>query len=226
MLESQLAQALCAHAVQGDFRQAGQLIAAERSAGRSLVSILLELIQPAARELGRGWDSDTLSFAEVTVASGVLRRLMAEELGRSPSSAATRAGADPAPSAMFVALPGCQHRIGLGMIGAIFGLAGWRTAIADDQPLEPLLRRIVHFKPALLGLSLGSDFELERASEFILRVRHVSDRSNPVIMVGGPAVILRPDTAAALGADLVGGDALDALKQAARRLEEPRFESV
>lgn len=218
--------ALSRLAVAGNLRGAADLLDRQRLEGLSVAEILLDVIQPAARELGRGWDSDEMSFSDVTVAIGVMRRLMAEQIDRHADRAARPEFAAQAPCALFATLPGCQHRLGVTMVAAIFEIAGWRSSVADDQPAGKLIERIREQRPGLIGLSLGSDFEIEGAAEFILRVRDVSDRFNPVIMVGGPVVHTRPQRVGSIGADIVCGDARDALKSAARYLKEPRFESI
>jgi len=213
-------------AVAGNLRGAAELLDQQRLEGRSLVELLLDVIQPAARELGRGWDSDEMSFSDVTVGIGVMRRSMAEQIDREAANRPPTEPAAQAPCVLFAALPGCQHRFGLTMVGAIFELAGWRVTVAEDQSEENLLERIREQRPNLFGLSLGSDFEIAPAVAFIHRARHVSPRFNPVIMVGGPVVSARPNRVGAIGADLVCADARDALKGAARYLKEPRLEST
>ena len=213
-------------AVAGNLRGAAELLDRQRLEGRSLAEILLDVVQPAARELGRGWDSDEMSFSDVTVGIGVLRRSMAEQIDRHAERTPPPELAAQAPCVLFAALPGCQHRFGLTMVGAIFELAGWRVTVAEEQSEDSLLERIREHRPNLFGLSLGSDFEIDPAAAFILRVRHVSHRFNPVMMVGGPVVFARPHRVAEIGADLVCADARDALKGAARYLKEPRLEST
>jgi methanogenic corrinoid protein MtbC1 len=220
------ALALSRLAVAGNLRAAADLLDRQRLDGRSVADILLDVIQPAARELGRGWDSDELSFSDVTVGIGAMRRLMAEQMDRETARAVPTGFAAQAPCALFATLPGCQHRLGVIMVSAIFEIAGWRSSVADDQPADRLLARVREQRPSLFGLSIGSDFEIDAAAEFILRARDVSDGFNPVIMVGGPVVYARPHRVGAIGADIVCCDARDALKSAARYLKEPRFESI
>ena len=220
------ALALSRLAVAGNLRAAADLLDRQRLDGLTVAEILLDVIQPAARELGRGWDSDEMSFSDVTVAIGVMRRVMAEQIDRHAGRPPSLESVARAPCALFATLPGCQHRLGVTMVAAIFEMAGWRASVADDQPEERLLERIQEQRPRLFGLSLGSDFEISGAAEFILRVRHASNRFNPVIMVGGPVVHARPHRVGTIGADLICGDARDALKGAARYLKEHRLESI
>lgn len=214
-------------AVRGDAAAGAAVLERLLATGEPLETVLLEVIQPAARALGRCWDEDELSFADVTLAAGLLQRLMTLmiEGDASRSHAPTVREADPvsAPSALFCALPGCQHRLGLRMVGALFARAGWHARIAEDQPEAGLLEQLLAVQPALLGLSIGSENELQRAATFILRAREISVQFNPVIMVGGAATARFPSRAAALGADIVSGDGDDALARATRSLRERRL---
>lgn len=213
-------------AVRGDATAGAAVLERLLATGETVETVLLEVIQPVARSLGRCWDEDELSFAEVTLAAGLLQRLMTlmieghprpSELGRDPAI-------DPVhqPTALFCAMPGCQHRLGLRMVGAIFARAGWHARIAEDQSEAGLLEHLLEMQPALLGLSIGSEMELQRAASFILRAREVSVHFNPVVMVGGAATARFPSRAAALGADFVSGDGDDALDRASRYLRERR----
>jgi len=213
-------------AVRGDAAAGAAVLERLLATGETVETVLLEVIQPAARSLGRCWDEDELSFAEVTLAAGLLQRLMTLMLEGHPRR--SRPDSDPAsdpahrPTALFCALPGCQHRLGLRMVGAIFARAGWHARVADDQPEAGLLEQLLEMQPALLGLSIGSEMELQRAAGFILRAREVSVHFNPVVMVGGAATARFPSRAAALGADFVSGDGDDALGRASLCLRERR----
>jgi len=209
-----------------DRRSVEALLAQQLQRGQSLEFLLLGLIQPVARRLGQAWSDDELSFADVTVGVGLLQSLMNRIVGAASTAAAQTQPQEDRPRALFATLPGCQHRLGVQMLSALFGLTGWRSAVSDDLSEEALLSSLREQQPVLFGLSLGSDFELDRGRAFILRVRHVIDPHHTAIMIGGPAIIHYPDRARELGADLVCGDADDALSRAACHLEERGLVSV
>lgn len=214
-------------AVAGDAAAGAAVLERLIATGETVEAVLLEVIQPAARRLGRCWDEDELSFAEVTLAAGLLQRLMTLMLEGHPRrlDAVAEAASGPArrATALFCALPGCQHRLGLRMVGALFARAGWHARVAEDQPEAGLLEQLLDMQPGLIGLSIGSEMELQRATAFILRAREISAHFNPVIMVGGAATARFPARAAALGADFVSGDGDDALSRASRYLRERRI---
>jgi methanogenic corrinoid protein MtbC1 len=75
-------------------------------------------------------------------------------------------------------------------------------------------------RPALIGLSLSSETDLRSAGALILRVRNACRGFRPTIMVGGAAVPFFPKLVERLDADIVSGDATDALNRAVRLLTE------
>ena len=57
-------------------KSAAQIIAAERAAGRPAEDIYVNFLAPAARQLGDMWESDHITFAQVTVGSGRIFAIM------------------------------------------------------------------------------------------------------------------------------------------------------
>ena len=57
-------------------QSAAKIIAAERKAGRPVEDIYVNFLAPAARQLGDMWNSDHITFAQVTVGSGRIFAIM------------------------------------------------------------------------------------------------------------------------------------------------------
>jgi hypothetical protein len=207
-------------AVQEGFDACARLVLELRRQGLSVEALHLDLIRPAARHLGVAWCQDSCHFSEVTIGVGHLQRLLSEsldELHREPGDPATQRQFTPGQrSILLCTLPGCQHRLGMQMVGAFFARDGWRTRIAHAADEASLLRDITATRPKLIGLSLGSEREIRRAGAFILRAREISRDFSPGIMIGGPAVSVFPVLAARLGADWIAGEAPEAVRQQAR----------
>jgi methanogenic corrinoid protein MtbC1 len=206
-------------AVQEGFDACARFVLELRRQGLSAEALHLELIRPAARHLGVAWCQDSCHFSEVTIGVGHLQRLLSESLDdlhreNRDHSPPARDFAPGQRSILLCTLPGCQHRLGMQMAGAFFAKDGWRTRIAHAADEASLLRDIAQTRPHLIGLSLGSEREIRRAGAFILRAREISRDFLPGIMVGGPAVSVFPVLAARLGADLISGEAPEAVRQA------------
>jgi methanogenic corrinoid protein MtbC1 len=91
-------------------------------AGTPLDQLYLELLAPAARQLGALWESDDCSFVEVTVGLGRLQLLLRDlsQLFLAPAPAG-----DPVGTVLLTAVPGEQHTLGLVMVGEFLLRDGW-----------------------------------------------------------------------------------------------------
>jgi methanogenic corrinoid protein MtbC1 len=209
---------------QGEGRAAGALVAQLRESGVPIEAIFLQVIQPAAQHLGQGWSDDRLSFTDVTIALGHLQQLFSSLLDDFqclglPDTPPTATPEASPPSAFFCTMPGATHRLGVQMVRAFFARAGWRTRLGHGDEAA-LISQINTMRPALIGLSLSSETDLRSAGTLILRVRSACRGFRPMIMVGGAAVPFFPKLVERLDADIVAGDATDALNRAVRLLTE------
>jgi methanogenic corrinoid protein MtbC1 len=209
---------------QGESEGAGALIAQLRESGVPIEAIFLQVIQPAAQHLGQGWSDDRLSFTDVTIALGHLQQLFSSLLDDFqcmglPDAPASSTPETSPPSAFFCTMPGATHRLGVQMVRAFFARAGWRTRLGHGDEAV-LVSQITAMRPALIGLSLSSETDLRSAGALILRVRNACRGFRPTIMVGGAAVPFFPKLVERLDADIVSGDATDALNRAVRLLTE------
>ncbi len=209
----------CQH---GDAKGAGELVARLRESGVPIEAIMLQLIQPAAQHLGLGWCEDRVSFTDVTIGLGHLQQIFSSLLDDFHTSGLTGAltedGALP-PQAFFCTLPGATHRLGVQMVRAFFARAGWRTRVGQGDE-SALFSQMAAMKPDMIALSLGSETDLRAAAGFILRARNACRNFSPVVMVGGAAVPFFPSLVERLDADIVSGDATDALARATELLTE------
>ena len=209
---------------QGHAQAAATLIAQLRQSGVPIEALFLQVIQPAAQHLGQGWCDDRLSFTDVTIALGHLQQLFSGLLddfqGRGPTTPSPDSHLDsPVLSAFFCTMPGATHRLGVQMVRAFFARAGWRTRLGQGDDAA-LISQITSMRPGLIGLSLNSETDLRSAGALILRVRNACRSFQPTIMVGGAAVPFFPKLVERLDADIVTGDATDALNRATRLLME------
>ncbi|MFZ9314867.1 MAG: cobalamin B12-binding domain-containing protein [Burkholderiaceae bacterium] len=211
-----VAEALAKIAVEQELRHCQNFVTSLLREGHAIETIFLEVLQPAARHLGARWSDDSCNFAEVTMGMWNIQQVFTDllaEFHRPPAGFVVEDRI--APSALFCTLPGCQHRLGVQMIAAFFTRAGWITQLAQGQSEDDLLTQIAAFSPELLGLSVSSHKDIQQAAGFIARVRSLqSGRAPEAIMLGGPAIGVFPELARTAGADLLAGDAPEALAQA------------
>lgn len=171
--------------------------------GVAVDEIYTGLLAPAARELGRMWEEDSCSFADVTVAMGRLQRLM-----RTLSPAFGRAVPYPQDGrrVLLAVAPGEQHTFGLSIVAEFFRRSGWEVVgDAESQTRDPVaMVRREWFD--VVGLSIGIESRLDWVKSGIAALRSASRNRGLGVMVGGSVFLSRPGLAIEVGAD---GTAID-----------------
>lgn len=179
--------------------------------GQSLESICLDLLAPAARELGRMWEDDDCSFAEVTIALCRLQHIV-HELGHlCEQSAPPRTGGR---RALMSVTFGEQHTLGVVMVAELFRQGGWDVAEDLVGSTHELLRAVRSDWYDMFGISVGNEARLPAVQAVVSAVRRSSLNRDILIFVGGRVLAEDPARATDLGADMVVLDANEALVQA------------
>lgn len=219
-----MALRLAEWAVEKDLRSCQSCITALLREGYAIDRVLLEVVQPAARHLGKRWNDDSCNFADVTLGMWNIQQVFTDLLVTferpGPGFFVPHALS---PSVLFCTLPGCQHRLGVQMVSAFFARSGWITQLAQAPTEQALLEEIRLFGPDLVGLSVSSERDMRGAAEFISRVRSLctdKEGRGPSVMIGGPAVTVFPELARQAGADFLAGDAPEAIQAAEKYLKK------
>ncbi|MFZ9983213.1 MAG: cobalamin B12-binding domain-containing protein [Burkholderiaceae bacterium] len=205
------ADALASLAAAGDLVGCEALVRGEMVQGLRTDAVFLSLIQPAARLLGERWVKDTSAFTDVTIGLWTLQHVFSQLLDQFHAEATP---GEAGPRLFLCTVPGAHHRLGLRMVGAFFARAGW-SVISHESGEEPdLLEAAAASGADMIGLSLATEHDMRLAPALIARLRQVCRKQQPAIMIGGPAIEVFPAKAAACGADLVSGDAPEAVAAA------------
>jgi methanogenic corrinoid protein MtbC1 len=169
-----------------------------RRGGRTVESIYLDLLAPAARELGDRWVDDTCSFVEVTVALGrlqmVLRDLSSMFVREHPERALVG-------RALLSCVPGEQHSLGLFMVAEFFIRDGWGVRVGPPVSEADLLSDVRSSWYDVVGFSLSCNSRLTHLKREIVRVRQVSMNPRLLVLVGGRVFNERPELVLRVGAD-------------------------
>ncbi len=185
-------------AVHDDLPAALALVDALMGEGLSFEGALLDLVAPAARELGHGWNDDDRSFTDVTVGLGTLQRLVVR-LGE--RAAATYAGRG---AVIFWTPPGEQHTLGVAILAAVVRADGWDTTMAIGWPTEELVANVAQDNYVMVGLASPRHTppELRELTRLIDTLKTRSQHKPLLVMLGGTAELA--DHAATLGAVYCG----------------------
>ncbi len=184
-------------------------VAAEVRGGRSLESICLDVLAPAARWLGEMWRDDTASFAEVTLALGRLQCVV-HEIGRTK-----RARAMPgARRLLLMPAPGEAHTFGIAVLSEMFQARGWRVDALTDGSALDAARAADAARYDLIGFSIGGSDRVNDLRAAVAAVRGSRRNAATPVLVGGALLEERPDLLADCGADGLARDGDEALAAA------------
>jgi len=179
--------------------------------GSSVESIFLDLLAPAARQLGTLWESDAADFANVTLAVGRLQLIMRRLSDRlTDETNAFHAGE----SVLLTIIPGEQHSFGLSMVAEFFRRAGWNLCTGPFSSHQELTSLVQNHWFDIVGFSVSSDRRLDELKKDIRDIRRDSRNRHIGIIIGGPMVVAHPDLVASMGADMMSVDATMAPQQA------------
>jgi MerR family transcriptional regulator, light-induced transcriptional regulator len=181
--------------------------------GLSLDSLLLELLAPAARNLGKLWEEDECDFVDVTIAVGRLHAL-ARDLCRKLESGSFGSHER---SILLIPSPGETHTFCLSIVASFFREAGWDVTTSDSDLGLDLLRAEWF---DVVGLTLSCDVLLPGLTDVVSAARAASCNRDLRVMVGGPLFVRHPEQLHATGADAMAQDARAAPRIAESLLEK------
>jgi MerR family transcriptional regulator, light-induced transcriptional regulator len=153
------------------------------AAGLSFDALCETRLAPAARELGTLWETDALSFADVTLAAnrlfGLLRVLAHRQAPRADS-----------PFAVFAAPPGEAHVLGVTMAAERARGQGWEVMLVVGDDHDTAVSRIAEARPDVIGLSLSGPRSLLPLGRLAVALR-VTVPACPIVLSGPGVAVLR-----------------------------------
>lgn len=170
------------------------------------VFVLDTLIPDVAANIGVQWQTDRMSFAEVTIVSARLQSLAWQYINTYRDAADQQLDA---PRILMTTPEGETHTLGAVLALGRFARLGCQVRAAFDCPPRDLAEiiRTGHFD--MIALSASASADCQQLERLITHIR--KDRSAPPIALGGSFVTDRPTRARDLGADVVGAEVAAAL---------------
>jgi methanogenic corrinoid protein MtbC1 len=182
-----------------------------RQRGASLEVICLDLLAPAARELGDRWEEDECDFMQVTVGLCRLHQLLRELSPEFCVDESERAGNR---RILLATCPGDQHTFGIALVAQFLRRAGWDVWHEFLASNAEILEVCSQHWFSVVGLSVATDTRIDVLKETIRAIRRASRNRGVGIMVGGPILIDRPELADLVGADATAVDGQQAVTRA------------
>jgi methanogenic corrinoid protein MtbC1 len=167
--------------------------------GTSVDAIYLDLLAPAARQLGHMWEDDECSFIDVTLGMGRLQRVI-RDLSQ-VFHTETADGGQPVGHILLTCLPGEQHTLGLIMVAEFLIRDGFKVYVGTPWSEADLLTLISTEWFDLIGFSAGCESRLSALKREIHRIRGSSRNPAIRVMVGGQVFSLDEALVERVGAD-------------------------
>lgn len=208
--------------LKSDAAGASAFIRRLRERGTTPEALLLAVLAPAARRLGRLWEEDRCDFAVVTLGLWRLQHALHD------LSAAFQLNAEPPVDGrriLLTAVPGEQHTFGLYMVAEFFRRAGWEVVDARYDSNDELLEAVARQWFAVVGLSIACERWLPQLTRAVRGLRERSKNSALGIIAGGPLFLLSPQLSDNVGADAVATDARRAVELAQELIVPRRLSS-
>jgi methanogenic corrinoid protein MtbC1 len=184
-----------------------------RQRGATLEMICLDLLAPAARELGILWEEDHCDFMQVTVGLCRLHQVLRT---LSPAFAVEESDMEGDRRILLAPYPGEQHTFGITLVAQFLRRAGWDVWQEFPESTSELIELTNEISFVAVGLSVGCATRLDGVSDTIRAIRHSSRNRGVGVLLGGSAFAAQPELGADLGADATGTDGRDAVRQAQR----------
>jgi MerR family transcriptional regulator, light-induced transcriptional regulator len=186
-----------AHLVLGpDVQAAANYVLRLRQRGLSLDLLYIELLEPAARLLGKMWDDDRCDFVDVTLGVARLQELLA--IFNDTNCVSTFGDMR---RVITGTTCGEQHRFGLAMVEKFLRASGWHVRSESGCSVEAIAAAVQSEWFAVAGFTLSCESRLDALAATIKTVRERSCNKSIGVMVGGPVFNACPELAIRVGAD-------------------------
>ena len=176
--------------------------------GLNTEHIFLELITPAARQLGTQWESDTMDFVDVT--HGLVRlHAIAHEIGFAYQDGPVVQG--DIKRVMIASAPGSEHLLGTTIVAEFFRKEGWQVVIEISPSKNELVRAVSNEWFDTVGLSVSIAQQLTDLADLVDQIKRFSRNPRVAILLGGPIFTVQNLQASDFGADGICVDAKEAV---------------
>jgi methanogenic corrinoid protein MtbC1 len=182
-----------------------------RQRGATLENICLDLLAPAARELGKLWEDDECDFMQVTVGLCRLHQLLRE---LSPEFRGDEDDVKENRRILLATCPGEQHTFGISLVAQFLRRAGWDVWHEFPSTHAEIMEIFGQNVFSVVGLSVATDTRLDELTATIRAIRLAARNRRVGILVGGPIMLQRPELAVAVGADATAADGPEAVLRA------------
>ena len=158
--------------------------------GASIDYIVLDLIPAIARKLGKQWEDDSLSFAEVSIGVNKLERVIhkldylfqANQLDRQQNK-----------TIFITVFPGSQHSLGSLIFANFLIFSGWQVHRPNQVNIDSIIYGVSSKEVQAIAISVSTNEQLEQLPNLIDLIRQKSQNSKIIVLIGGPLYNKAPE---------------------------------
>lgn len=158
--------------------------------GAPIDYIVLDLIPSIARQLGKQWEDDSLSFADVSIGVNKLERVIhkldylfqANQLDRQQNK-----------SIFISGFPGSQHSLGTLIFANFLIYSGWQVHRPNQVNMDSIVYGVSSKEIQAIAISVSTNEQLEKLPELINLLREKSKNPEIIVLIGGPLYNKAPD---------------------------------
>jgi methanogenic corrinoid protein MtbC1 len=183
-----------------------QFIYGLQNTGASVEDVYLSYLAHAARKLGTWWEEDRVSLLDVTVGTGRIYAIM-----RAMADLIDLPDIHHNKTAVFSAVPGETHTLGVRMAADLFRKSGWEIDLKIGMTHDDLVANLAKSNHVLIGLSGGGEHCIVEMARLVVALRI----SNPkaLIFVSGNIVNESREIIEAMDVDAFSNDFEEAQAQ-------------
>ena len=185
--------------------------------GAPIDYIVLNLIPEIARKLGKQWEDDSLSFAEVSIAVNRLERVIhkldylfqANQLDRQQNKAIFITG-----------FPGSQHTLGSLIFANFLIFSGWQVHRPSQANIDSIVYGVSSKELQAIAISISTYEELEQLPSLIDLLRQKSKNPRIFVLVGGPLYNRSPEAFGHIQAEVKAFSPEESVQQLEQHLSQ------
>jgi methanogenic corrinoid protein MtbC1 len=179
-----------------DGRGMDRVVDAALERGVDITRIFLDLLAPAAHQLGDGWLADRISFVDVHIGLLALRELVGRYEVSTPRVRVAKR------SILLASAPGDQHTFGITLVSDCFQRSGWHVRNGCGSSIKELVKLVAENSYTCVGLSLYCDTQVDSLQSCIEDIRAASLNPDLIVLIGGSSFVGMAEPAERVGADL------------------------
>ena len=174
-------------------------ITTHKAHGLPIDYIVLDLIPEIARKLGKHWEEDNLSFADVSIGVNKLERVIykldylfqANQLERQQNK-----------SIFISGCPGTQHSLGTLIFANFMTFSGWQVHRPNKVNIDSMVEGVESKTHQALAISVATNEQLEQLPKLIDLLRQKSKNPKIIVLIGGPLYNKAPNAFDHIPADI------------------------